>query len=123
MGEIAVGRSADCVLYDLNAFSLLPRADPVTSLVMGSQRPWCGGSQVDRVWVRGIEVVRAGRPTRVDEEVVKQELINLQEEFYPAVGIPEGNSNGKIQVTSALTSPRPVCALFIFFVLPFLKRS
>ena len=42
MGSIEAGAVADCVLYDLDAFSLLPHADPIVSLVLSSARPTVG---------------------------------------------------------------------------------
>jgi len=52
VGAIEEGMAADCVLYDLSAFSLLPRADPVVSLVLSSARPTIGAPQVHSVFVR-----------------------------------------------------------------------
>ena len=42
VGSIEAGAVADCVLYDLDAFSLLPHADPIVSLVLSSARPTVG---------------------------------------------------------------------------------
>ena len=46
MGSIEAGAVADCVLYDLDAFSLLPHADPIVSLVLSSARPTVGRQTV-----------------------------------------------------------------------------
>lgn len=70
LGTIEVGKQADLVLYDLNNLSLLPYTDPIASLVLG--RPT---NVVRQVWVRGDRVVADGRPTRIDIDDLKQELI------------------------------------------------
>ena len=57
VGSLTVGKQADLVLYDLKNLSLLPRTDPVKLLVLG--RP---NAAVDRVWVRGRQVVAGWHP-------------------------------------------------------------
>ncbi|MEN9277103.1 MAG: amidohydrolase family protein, partial [Thermostichus sp. DG_1_5_bins_95] len=68
-GSLAVGMQADLVLYDLTQLSLLPRTDPIGLLVWG--RPT---QVVDRVWVRGRQVVAAGTVTTVDVNKLRRDL-------------------------------------------------
>ena len=49
VGSIEAGAVADCVLYDLDAFSLLPHADPIVSLVLSSARPTIGTYSLEQV--------------------------------------------------------------------------
>jgi 5-methylthioadenosine/S-adenosylhomocysteine deaminase len=71
-GAIAVGYQADCVLYNLTDFSMLPLNDPLQMLVLG--RPT---QVVDSVWVRGKRLVADGKVLTVDMEGLRQELIRL----------------------------------------------
>ncbi len=69
VGRLTPGMQADLVLYDLTSLSLLPRTDPIGLLVMG--RP---AQAVDSVWVRGNQVVAAGKPTRIQLDALRQQL-------------------------------------------------
>eukprot|EP00746_Dinoflagellata_sp_MGD_P148932 gnl/MRDRNA2_/MRDRNA2_81053_c0_seq2.p1 gnl/MRDRNA2_/MRDRNA2_81053_c0~~gnl/MRDRNA2_/MRDRNA2_81053_c0_seq2.p1 ORF type:complete len:460 (-),score=80.85 gnl/MRDRNA2_/MRDRNA2_81053_c0_seq2:13-1320(-) len=91
VGAIEEGMSADCVLYDLSALSLLPRADPIVSLVLSSARPSVGGSQVHTVFVRGMRVVEEGMHASIDINALKAEVSTLASQFYSAVDIPPGS--------------------------------
>lgn len=99
MGTLAVGKLADCVLYDLTHLSLLPRTDPIGLLILG--RPT---QVVDRAWVNGKLVISGGEIQGVDVVDLRQQLfeqsqwaINRQslmrqqvEVHYRAVmGLPE----------------------------------
>lgn len=69
MGELAIGKKADLVLYDLTSLSLLPRTDPVGLLILG--RP---AQAVHSVWVDGKRVVTAGEITTVNLDMLKRAL-------------------------------------------------
>jgi cytosine/adenosine deaminase-related metal-dependent hydrolase len=74
-GVLAVGAAADVVLYDLLALSMLPRADPIGTLVLG--RPSAGaacGDALHSMWVRGRRVNAAGAPATVDVGKLRADL-------------------------------------------------
>jgi len=73
---------ADCVLFDLGALSLLPRADPIVSLVLSSARPAVGGSQVHTVFVGGERVVTDCEHSSLDIEALKAEVVALAPVYY-----------------------------------------
>ena len=73
----------DCVLYDLSALSLLPRADPVVSLVLSSARPTIGAPQVHSVFVRGRRVVTV---IRTSIPRTWPALLNLHRKFRAGTG-------------------------------------
>ncbi|MDB9312636.1 amidohydrolase [Spirulina sp. CS-785/01] len=70
LGTLTEGKMADLVLYDLTNLSLLPKTDPIGLLVMG--RPT---QVVDRVWVRGEEIIAQGQPTRIDLKGLREALL------------------------------------------------
>eukprot|EP01043_Picozoa_sp_COSAG02_P001738 COSAG02_NODE_37_length_48203_cov_57.745708_22_plen_556_part_00 len=105
VGRIEVGAVADCVLYDLDAFSLLPHADPIVSLVLSSARPTIGGSQVHTVFVGGERVVAEGAHASFDIEKLKTEILDLQAEFYSALDVPD-NSSYAVEYRAGLGLPQ-----------------
>jgi cytosine/adenosine deaminase-related metal-dependent hydrolase len=74
LGSLTIGKKADLVLYDLTHLSVLPRTDPIASLVLG--RPT---NVVDTVWVNGERVVADGQVTRIDVDELRQELFEQSE--------------------------------------------
>lgn len=85
---IAPGQPADVVLYDLTAFSLLPRADPFTTVLHSSGRPHAGGPQIARVYVNGRAVVVDGAPVNVDVERLRADLLAAVPAVYLPVDMP-----------------------------------
>ena len=87
---ISVGRVADLVLYDLTSLSLLPRADPFTSILLSGARPGgaAAGSQIDVVWVNGKQVVVGGDSTTVDVIKVRSEILEAGPPCYPPTAPP-----------------------------------
>jgi len=78
-GEIAVGRRADLVLFDLNTIPFTPLNNPLHQLV------YCLPSHVvDTVLVEGQVVVSQGRLTRIDETAILAEGQELGQEFVAA---------------------------------------
>jgi hypothetical protein len=90
VGEVEAGRLADCVLYDLTAFSLLPRADPIASLVLSSARPQSDKPQVAQVWVEGKLTVAAGKPSEVDLDELSATIEKLAPSYYDAMDVERG---------------------------------
>ena len=78
IGTIEVGKTADLVLYRLDAIPFVPLADPIRQLVYAER-----GANIDTVQVAGEPVVRAGRLTRVDESALLAE-INAEHETSQA---------------------------------------
>ncbi|MEQ9232875.1 amidohydrolase [Coleofasciculus sp. E2-BRE-01] len=74
LGSLTIGKKADLVLYDLTNLSVLPRTDPIASLVLG--RPT---NVVDTVWVNGERVVADGKVTRIDVDELRKELFEQSE--------------------------------------------
>ena len=85
---IGVGNVADVVMYDLTALSLLPRADPFTSILLSGGRPATGGSQIDRVFVRGKTVIRNGTSVDIDMDLLRKEILKEGPNYYPPVNTP-----------------------------------
>lgn len=69
LGTLAVGKTADVVLYDLTHLSLLPRTDPVGLLVLG--RPT---QAVHSAWVNGKPLIMEGEFTTLDVTELRQQL-------------------------------------------------
>ncbi|MGB5961601.1 MAG: amidohydrolase [Coleofasciculaceae cyanobacterium] len=69
LGSLTVGKKADLVLYDLTNLSLLPRTDPIVSLILG--RPT---NAVDSVWMNGKLVVTDGKVVTIDVNNLRQQL-------------------------------------------------
>ena len=67
IGSLEPGKSADIAVWRTNGLELSGADDPVAGLVLA------GPHRVDRLLVRGEEVVRDGRLVRVDEEQIAQE--------------------------------------------------
>ena len=61
LGSLEPGKRADLVIHGTDRPELHPPLDPVANLVFSS-----GSRSVRSVIVEGVQVVRAGRPTRVD---------------------------------------------------------
>ena len=78
IGQIAPGARADIALLDLGALSFLPLNDVRRQLVFCED-----GSAVRHVLVDGEIVVRDTRLTRIDEEVVRDEIHAAFAEFAP----------------------------------------
>ncbi len=72
IGTLTIGKQADCVLYDLAHFSMLPLNDPLQLLVLG--RPT---NAIDSVWVNGKRLVAEGKVLTVDTEGLRQEVLRL----------------------------------------------
>lgn len=84
---IAPGAVADLVLYDLTSLSLLPRADPFTSLLLGSGRPGFGSSQVVWSWVAGRAAVRDG-DCEADIAKLRKDIMSTGPNCYPPADVP-----------------------------------
>ena len=89
---MAEGQVADLVLYDLTSLSLLPRADPFTSLLLSGARPSGpgAGSQVEAAWVNGACVVEKGTSATVDIESLRRDLLKADDGVYAPAGVPPG---------------------------------
>lgn len=83
LGSLTIGKKADLVLYDLTNLSVLPRTDPIASLVLG--RPT---NVVDTVWVNGERVVADGNVTRIDVNELRKELFEQSEWISSRVSKP-----------------------------------
>lgn len=70
IGSLAVGQQADLVLYDLGHLALLPRTDPLGSLILG--RPT---QAVDSAWVKGKQLVAAGQMVTVDMADLRRQFL------------------------------------------------
>jgi len=77
-GVLEVGKKADLVIYDLTNLSLLPRTDPIQSLILG--RPT---QVIEAVWVDGKQVVAKNKPLGVDVHTLRQELLSRSENRHP----------------------------------------
>lgn len=86
LGTLAVGKTADLVLYDLTNLSLLPRTDPIGLLVLG--RPT---QVVHSAWVNGNAVIVDGTVTTVDVSHLKQELFERSQwhDGAPGPSLPQ----------------------------------
>lgn len=69
VGSLTVGKQADLVMYDLMNLSLLPRTDPIGLLIWG--RPTAA---VERVWVRGQQIVANHQVTTIDVDRLRHQL-------------------------------------------------
>jgi 5-methylthioadenosine/S-adenosylhomocysteine deaminase len=69
IGSIEVGKEADFVFFDATVSEWQPLYNPVSNLVYSAT-----GNTVKHVFVRGEQVVRDGRLTRVDEAAVMREV-------------------------------------------------
>lgn len=69
LGSLTVGKQADLVLYDLTSLSLLPRTDPIGLLIWG--RPTAA---IERVWVRGEQIVAQHQVTTIDVPALRHQL-------------------------------------------------
>lgn len=68
IGSIESGKLADMVLWRRDGLAHAGITDPVTALVLGSVPP------VERLWVNGKTVVRAGELTTIDAEATAAEV-------------------------------------------------
>jgi 5-methylthioadenosine/S-adenosylhomocysteine deaminase len=64
-GSIAVGKRADVIAVDMTSAHVQPWHQDAANLVYAAR-----GSDVSAVWVDGEQLVRDGRPTRIDEATV-----------------------------------------------------
>lgn len=84
-GVIAPGAVADVCIWDLTALSMLPRGDPVSSLVLGRpQGGGAGGAALAAVWVRGRRLVAGGVPLTVDVQRLRRQLWAVFAKQQPA---------------------------------------
>ena len=67
IGSLELGKRADIVVADLSGFCVAPVHQPVSALVYSAR-----GDEVDRVYVDGTLVVRAGAPTLVNPADVRR---------------------------------------------------
>lgn len=78
VGAIAPGFKADCVLYDLNTTSFIPRGDLPIHLVYAEH-----GTSIRKVFINGQLVVEDGTVLTVDESALLGELQDLLAEYEP----------------------------------------
>lgn len=81
LGSLEVGKRADLVLHATDRPEVRPNLDPVANLVFSGQ-----SRTVDTVLVDGVEVVRGGRPTRVDLEAVLDRAERAAEDLVDVLG-------------------------------------
>lgn len=70
-GTLELGKSADLTAFDLSGLAQQPIYDPVSQLIYA-----CNRDSVRHVWVGGKPLLRDGRFTRIDEESLKQQVID-----------------------------------------------
>ncbi|MBF2028954.1 MAG: amidohydrolase [Oscillatoriales cyanobacterium C42_A2020_001] len=75
IGTLEVGKKADLVMYDLTNLSLLPRTDPIRSLILG--RPT---HVVEAVWVDGTQVVAKNQPLKIDRQTLHHHLLTHRQQ-------------------------------------------
>jgi 5-methylthioadenosine/S-adenosylhomocysteine deaminase len=80
-GVLAEGAAADVVLYDLTALSMLPRTDPLGTLVLGRPAAGPGGPALHSAWVRGARLLDAGAPITCDVDKLRADLAAV----YPLI--------------------------------------
>ncbi|MEA5463749.1 amidohydrolase family protein [Leptothoe sp. PORK10 BA2] len=78
VGAIAPGFKADCVLYDLNTTSFIPRGELPIHLVYAEH-----GASIRKVFINGQLVVADGTVLTVDESALLEELQDLLTEYEP----------------------------------------
>lgn len=78
IGAIAPGLKADCVLYDLNTTSFIPRGDLPIHLVYAEH-----GQSIRKVFINGQLVVADGAVLTVDESALLAELQEALVEYEP----------------------------------------
>ena len=76
IGSLEVGKKADIVLLDLDAWPFVPLNDPSVHLVYAEN-----GSSVTDVLVNGEVLVRDGKLTRLDEAEIMAEVRGRMPEF------------------------------------------
>lgn len=69
IGSVDIGKEADLVLFDATVSEWQPLYNPVSNLVYSAT-----GNTVKHVFVAGEQVVRDGRLTRIDQDVIMQEV-------------------------------------------------
>lgn len=83
-GKLEEGCVADVTLWDLTSLALLPRTDPISSLVLGSRTQAPGaGSTLHSSWVRGIRVISEGSLCGLDLLRLREMLANGQDYKSP----------------------------------------
>jgi len=83
-GKLEEGCVADVTLWDLTSLALLPRTDPISSLVLGSRTQAPGaGSTLHSSWVRGIRVVAEGSLCGLDLLRLREMLASGQDYKSP----------------------------------------
>jgi 5-methylthioadenosine/S-adenosylhomocysteine deaminase len=92
-GEIKVGMAADLTLWDLTSLALLPRTDPLSTLILGSRCQAPGdGSTLDIVYVNGRKVVSNGSPLGVDIQALRLALMEAKPTYRdPAITSPKAD--------------------------------
>jgi 5-methylthioadenosine/S-adenosylhomocysteine deaminase len=80
-GVIREGALADVTLYDLTALALLPRSDPIATLVLGRPVGGVGGEALHSIWVNGRRLLAAGVPQTVDVGKLRADLAAV----YPCI--------------------------------------
>lgn len=80
LGKIAPGYQADFVGYRLNELSFVPLNHPLRQLVYAQT-----GAAVDLVVVDGIEVMRGGKLTQVDEQALIEAICKVHAQILPAM--------------------------------------
>lgn len=105
---IAPGQVADLVLYDLSALSVLPRADPFTSILLSGGRPAGPGAgpQIDCAWVNGKQVLAGGDSMNVDVADVRREILAAGDAVYPPANVPpDCESPFEVEYRAAVNLP------------------
>jgi len=74
IGSIELGKEADFVLFDATLPEWQPLYNPVSNLVYSAT-----GNTVKHVFVAGEQVLRDGRPTRIDQDDVMREVVRAGE--------------------------------------------
>ncbi len=80
LGRISPGYYADIVGYRLSGLPFVPLNNPLRQLVYAET-----GSSIDWVIVNGVEVMREGRLTQVDEEALLGEIASTHKEILPSL--------------------------------------
>jgi 5-methylthioadenosine/S-adenosylhomocysteine deaminase len=78
LGRIAVGATADLVLWKASSWTMTPLRDPIKNLVYNAT-----AEDVDRVWVGGRLVVDGGRVLAADEPRILADLQAAGDRMWP----------------------------------------
>jgi 5-methylthioadenosine/S-adenosylhomocysteine deaminase len=102
IGQIAVGRKADLVLYDLKGFPFSPLNNPIDQLVCLEN-----GSSVDTVIVDGNVVTENGRVNSVDETATLQ---LFRQQFQRSRGELENDNRMDVKLEASFEDAYRECA-------------